>query len=328
MRGDNRTRHNREIERKFLVEWLPDNLKRSRSFVIEQGYLATESGRQTGPPSKNEASTASLTFKVGRGSHREEREIKLSPKQFAALWPGTAGRRLRKVRYEIPWENLLIELDIYRGRHAGLVVAEVEFPDTCQLPQIQSTVVVWAGSDRRKTLQQRASRPDVEDAMAFRLKLREPLPEGLKRVFCEQIDSALHLCQNPAKQRGVTVHEVRKHLKKLRAAMRLAIGAVGKNCHAEEDRCVRKIGRLVSDLRDAQVRLQTFIQLRDKAAKNSEQQLFPRTEELLVLERESFSAAFAGWQQPGDSAIGKRESAPDVVATGRPELETNLQRGM
>ena len=133
--------------------------------------------------------------------------------------------------------------------------------------------------------------------MAFRLKLREPLSKGLKRVFCEQIDSALHCCQNPVKQRGVTVHEVRKHLKKLRAAMRLAIGAVGKNCHANEDRCVRKIGRLVSDLRDAQVRRQTFIQLRDKAAKHSGKHLFPRTEELLVLERESFSAAFAGWQK-------------------------------
>src|SRR5947209_10550592 len=132
--------------------------------------------------------------------------------------------------------------------------------------------------------------------MGFRLKLREPLPEALKRVFREQIDSALQLCRHPAKQRGVTVHEVRKHLKKLRAAMRLAIGEVGKNCHAEEDRCVRKIGRLISDLRDAQMRLQTFIQLRDQAAKTPEQQLFPRTEELLLLERESFSAAFAGWQ--------------------------------
>ncbi|PYL49342.1 MAG: hypothetical protein DMF32_06875, partial [Verrucomicrobia bacterium] len=110
-------------------------------------------------------------------------------------------------------------------------------------------------------------------------------------------DSALHMCQHPAKERGVTVHEVRKHLKKLRAAIRLAIGAVGKNCHAEQDRCVRNIGRLVSDLRDAQVRLQTFIQLRDKAAKNSERQLFPLTGELLLLERESFSAAFAGWQK-------------------------------
>jgi CHAD domain-containing protein len=132
--------------------------------------------------------------------------------------------------------------------------------------------------------------------MGFRLKLREPLPAGVKRVLAEQIDAALDLCQHPAKQRGVTVHEVRKHLKKLRAAMRLAIGQVGKNCHTREDRCVRKIGRLVSDLRDAQVRLQTFAELRDQAAKRSGQRLFPRTEELLLLERESFSAAFAGWQ--------------------------------
>ena len=133
MRGDYRTRKNREIERKFLVKRLPENLKQSRSFVIEQGYLATESaGRQVRV--RKAGNSTSLTFKAGRGSHREEREIKLSQKQFAALWPGTTGRRLRKVRYEIPWEDLLIEVDIYRGRHADLVVAEVEFPNsaTCR----------------------------------------------------------------------------------------------------------------------------------------------------------------------------------------------------
>jgi len=127
--GDHRTRHNREIERKFLVQWVPHNLELSRHFVIDQGYLATESaGRQV--RLRKSGNATSLTFKVGRGSHREEREIKLSAKQFAALWPGTAGRRLRKVRYEIPWGKVMIEIDVYRGRHAGLVVAEVEFPNT------------------------------------------------------------------------------------------------------------------------------------------------------------------------------------------------------
>ena len=133
--------------------------------------------------------------------------------------------------------------------------------------------------------------------MGFRLKLREPLSDGLKRVFREQMESALELCRHPAKQRGVTVHEVRKHLKKLRAAMRLAIPEVGRNRHAREDCCVRKIGRLVSDLRDAQVRLQTLIQLRDETAKKPENSPFRHIEELLSLERESFSAAFAGWQK-------------------------------
>ena len=78
---------------------------------------------------RKKGKTASLTFKVGRGAHREEREIKLSPKQFATLWPATAGRRLYKLRYEMPWKNFLIEIDIYRRKHKGLVVAEVEFPN-------------------------------------------------------------------------------------------------------------------------------------------------------------------------------------------------------
>ena len=42
------------------------------------------------------------------------------------------------MRYEIPWEDLLIELDIYRGRHAGLVVAEVEFPDTASFRRFKA----------------------------------------------------------------------------------------------------------------------------------------------------------------------------------------------
>src|SRR5947208_10621352 len=143
--------------------------------------------------------------------------------------------------------------------------------------------------------------------MGFRLKLRESLPDGLKRVFREQMQSALELCRRPAKQRGVTVHEVRKHLKKLRAALRLAIGEVGKNRHAREDRCVREIGRLVSDLRDAQVRLQTLIQLRDETVSGSSENHFPHIEELLSLERESFSAAFAGWQKQAIPKLGRVE---------------------
>ena len=125
--------NSREIERKYLVKRLPEKLKQSRRYVIVQGYLAKEpAGRQVRLRKKGK--TASLTFKMGRGRSREEREVKLSPKQFATLWPATAGRRLYKLRYEIPWRNLLIEIDIYRRRHSGLVVAEVEFPDrvTCR----------------------------------------------------------------------------------------------------------------------------------------------------------------------------------------------------
>ena len=93
-----------EIERKFLIKRLPAEITKARRYSIEQGYLVMEAhdrhmrlrkaGRQT-----------SLTFKLVRSrASREEREIKLTPKQFAALWPATKGRRLTKTRYELPWK--------------------------------------------------------------------------------------------------------------------------------------------------------------------------------------------------------------------------------
>jgi adenylate cyclase len=118
----------REIERKFLVKRLPDEIRHSRRFRIAQGYLAHEQGDRH-VRMRKKAKAASLTYKFGHASSREEREITLSVKQFAILWPGTAGRRLRKTRYEIPWKNVTIEIDVYHGRNHGLIVAEVEFPD-------------------------------------------------------------------------------------------------------------------------------------------------------------------------------------------------------
>lgn len=118
----------REIERKFLIKHLPFEILQSRHFRITQGYLANERGGRH-VRLRKKAKTFSLTFKVGRGSAREEREIRLSSKQFATLWPATAGRRLHKMRYEVPWRKLVIEIDVYSRRNQGLIVAEVEFPN-------------------------------------------------------------------------------------------------------------------------------------------------------------------------------------------------------
>ncbi len=117
----------REIERKFLLKRLPVEILHSRHFKIAQGYLANERGGRH-VRLRKKAKTATLTFKVGRSTAREEREIRLSAKQFATLWPATVGRRLHKTRYMVPWKKLTIEIDIYHGRNHGLIVAEVEFP--------------------------------------------------------------------------------------------------------------------------------------------------------------------------------------------------------
>ncbi len=118
----------REIERKFLLKRLPTDLTSYPHAEIDQGYLAVEeSGLQVRLRKKGEA--LSLTFKRGKSNEREEREIRLSAEQFDALWPATERRRLSKVRYDVPWREWTVEVDIYSGRHEGMIVAEVEFTD-------------------------------------------------------------------------------------------------------------------------------------------------------------------------------------------------------
>ena len=117
---------NQEIERKFLLKTVPAALEKFPHYHIEQGYLiATPDGRQV--RLRRTATHHTLTFKAAEGAVREEREIDVNPEQFNALWPATAGRRLTKTRYKVPWHGLTVEIDVYGGIHNGLVVAEVEF---------------------------------------------------------------------------------------------------------------------------------------------------------------------------------------------------------
>jgi adenylate cyclase len=71
--------------------------------------------------------------------------VRLSVEQFDTLWPATAGHRLTKVRYDVPWKKHTIEIDVYRGRHDGLAVAEVEFDDQKSCANFEAPD--WLGRD-------------------------------------------------------------------------------------------------------------------------------------------------------------------------------------
>ena len=118
-----------ELERKFLIDLktLPFDLSRFPSKDIEQCYLLwNESGEEA--RIRKIGDEYKLTIKKGEGLERQETEIDIDPAQYAALKPLTAGRRLRKSRFYVPYENLTVEIDVYKGKAEGLVVAEVEFP--------------------------------------------------------------------------------------------------------------------------------------------------------------------------------------------------------
>lgn len=114
-----------EIERKFLVRELPENLENYDAVRIEQGYLAaTEEGEVR---LRRQGGIHTVTLKSGRGLARGEDEATLDEEQFSVLWPLTEGKRVTKIRYLIPLEMGILELDVFQGELEGLCLAEIEF---------------------------------------------------------------------------------------------------------------------------------------------------------------------------------------------------------
>ena len=87
-----------------------------------------------------------LTAKTGHGEVREEVEVPIEPRAFEALWPLTAGRRVRKVRHYVPLrEELRAEVDVYAGALDGLLTAEIEFDSAAQADRFRPPP--WFGAE-------------------------------------------------------------------------------------------------------------------------------------------------------------------------------------
>ena len=131
-----------EIERKFLVRNLPENLESYEQKRICQGYLCTN------PVVRIRRSNDDyfLTYK-GRGKMvREEHEFPLTAEAFEHMLPKIDGILIDKVRYLIPLSSgHIAELDIFQGKLAPLRLVEVEF---ASVEEAESFVAPeWFGDD-------------------------------------------------------------------------------------------------------------------------------------------------------------------------------------
>ena len=113
-----------EIERKFLVSSLPENLQSYPCRVIEQGYLCTNPVVRV----RKDNDSFYLTYKGKGMMAREEYNLPLTEEAYSHLIRKADGNIITKHRYEIPDGNgYTIELDIFDGVFSGTVLAEVEF---------------------------------------------------------------------------------------------------------------------------------------------------------------------------------------------------------
>ena len=132
---------NMEIEKKYTLKNLPNNLESYPCRLIEQAYL------NTSPVVRIRKSDDSyyLTYKGSGLMAREEYNLPLDETSYQHLLTKADGNIISKTRYLIPIqmppyaENaalteqekntpLMIELDVFNAPFAPLVIAEVEFP--------------------------------------------------------------------------------------------------------------------------------------------------------------------------------------------------------
>ena len=113
-----------EIERKFQVLRLPEHLDDCPKQRIEQAYLSADPVVRI----RRLDDSYILTSKGSGLLAREEREMPLSVAAYRRLLPKAEGTVIEKDRYRIPCGPYTIELDVFGGALAPLVLAEVEFP--------------------------------------------------------------------------------------------------------------------------------------------------------------------------------------------------------
>lgn len=127
-----------EIERKFIIKKIPDNIEEYPCFHIEQAYLNTNPVVRV----RKEKDEYYLTYK-GKGMlTREEYNLTLNEESYYHLREKADGNIISKNRYRIPLNNprfkegcpippegysLTIELDVFEAPYDSLVLAEVEF---------------------------------------------------------------------------------------------------------------------------------------------------------------------------------------------------------
>lgn len=131
-----------EIERKYLLKELPEDLFSFPCRQIEQAYLSIQPVIRIRRLNEDYI----LTCKSDGLLARQEVELPLTKEAYNHLLPKADGTIISKTRYIIPLtDGLQIELDVFHGALNGFIMAEVEFP-TLEMAET-FTPPAWFGED-------------------------------------------------------------------------------------------------------------------------------------------------------------------------------------
>lgn len=137
--------------------------------------------------------------------------------------------------------------------------------------------------------------------MSLRLSNRMSPAAGVRRLARRELGKAADALTRPRRP-AESVHVARKHVKKVRALLRLVLNRIGSKIYRAENTDLRKLGRQLSAVRDAQVVLKILSGLREMAASQ------PEANALNTL-HEQLTNSSAGAASPNLSAKAARDRA-------------------
>jgi adenylate cyclase len=139
-----------EIEKKFIVDtkWLEQiRQESSHTLDITQGYLSTDPEKTVRIRIQN--SSAFLTIKgiskmIDGFDARDEIEISITLDDADRMMK-LCDKIIYKTRFLVPFCGFTFEVDVFKGKNYGLVLAEVEIDEIDKANDIE--LPEWIGED-------------------------------------------------------------------------------------------------------------------------------------------------------------------------------------
>lgn len=122
-----------EIERKYLVKNNEFLVFAKTKNTIKQGYLSSVPERTVRVRTKNNLGFLTIKGKSNTtGTSRFEWEKEIDLNEAEQLLLICEAGVIHKTRYEIPFENVVIEVDVFHDQNNGLIIAEIELENENQ----------------------------------------------------------------------------------------------------------------------------------------------------------------------------------------------------
>jgi len=158
-----------ELERTYLLKYLPEDVKEKQSIEIFDIYIPKSADhsilriRKRGEVCEI---TKKQPIKGSDSSEQEEHTINLSEEEFLAL-ADIDGKKLHKIRYFYPCGQNMAEIDVYKDNFDGLVFVDFEFktreekekfliPDFClaEITQEKFCAAGWLAGKKYSEIEQ------------------------------------------------------------------------------------------------------------------------------------------------------------------------------